>query len=928
MKNKMYQQYILKIHSDKILRANKNLKITLKEAREQEELVSLGDSNCLRMIDEITGTDRNEKQIEINSIRSQIKKIKKEKTSIDNKKKIRQLYSQLDKIQFKTEYISVIMNNKGDFDKLNKGFKINGISYKRLVGTASGVKVNTVVYCAVRNKKGINIYSELTKRMDCGRDLDKKIVAGKFEAYKSLTCSASIPVSYPKGILVVDDIVNVINEDVIFLDDSKTEEPIMSYENQKIELTDSDGCGMICPMLSERWSTECDLDYMSAGFCIRNAFCKGMVFTFDFHEFAKRYAKSNVIKDVWNNEHNIEDIEMIIPVSVLKLWDSYNSIEHYINCCKENGYTFSLTKTCPKKLDEERNLNYQFIQSYYLSDNDIDRLIKPTVDEIKDVLSNDINKTILFMGGKSERDLKGLESFSDNVLKALMIDKRMMNDNFVINRLNFLIKKRINEAKSGCVKVKGNYSIVSGDLFAFCQHIFNVKSDKLGLLKAGELYNQYWVNKGAEKVACFRPPMCCHNNIKVADVIHNDDIDYWYRYMNTVTVLNCHDTISLAESGCDRDGDIFLLTDNSTLINNYRNLKTINCIQKKAEKVKISEEQLIKSNKNGFGNNVGVITNRITSMFSVQAQFPADSEEFKILDYRIMCGQCYQQSEIDKIKGIVATVMPKNWYDNKVNKILPDDTEEIIKRKKLYAKIVADKKPYFFIYLYPQLKNKYKKFMDNVNNKCMIEFDCTLEKLINKPYKNEKEREFIEWYYKANPVEIHDCTMNRLCRRIEHEFDGYVSKVKRKEKFDYTIMKSDYAYDKTLYQSIKKIFEEYIENLKLFTIQVNTQRINNEMITAVRTEMINNFKIRCESICSNKYELCNIVLDLCYTSEKNKKFAWDICGDTIIENLLNKNDNCFSYFIENKTGEVVFAGERYSKIKTKIGDEKYENYFE
>ena len=100
------------------------------------------------------------------------------------------------------------------------------------------------------------------------------------------------------------------------------------------------------------------------------------------------------------------------------------------------------------------------------------------------------------------------------------------------------------------------------------------------------------------------------------------------------------------------------------------------------------------------------------------------------------------------------------------------------------------------------------------------------------------------------------------------------------------------------------------------------------MITATRTEMINNFKIRCESICSNKYELCNIVLDLCYATEKNKKFAWDICGDTIVENLLNKNDNCFSYFIEDKTGEVVFAGERYLKVKTKIGDGEYENYFE
>lgn len=91
-------------------------------------------------------------------------------------------------------------------------------------------------------------------------------------------------------------------------------------------------------------------------------------------------------------------------------------------------------------------------------------------------------------------------------------------------------------------------------------------------------------------------------------------------------------------------GDIFFLTDNKIITEKCRNLKAINCIQKKAEKVKITENDLIKSNKNGFGNNVGVITNRITAMFSVQSQFSPESEEFKMLDYRIMCGQICQQN--------------------------------------------------------------------------------------------------------------------------------------------------------------------------------------------------------------------------------------------------------------------------------------------
>ena len=46
---------------------------------------------------------------------------------------------------------------------------------------------------------------ELRKRIENGRDLNKEMVPAKFESYKALTCSGSIPVSMPKGVLVVKD---------------------------------------------------------------------------------------------------------------------------------------------------------------------------------------------------------------------------------------------------------------------------------------------------------------------------------------------------------------------------------------------------------------------------------------------------------------------------------------------------------------------------------------------------------------------------------------------------------------------------------------------------------------------------------------------------------------------------------------------------
>ena len=41
---------------------------------------------------------------------------------------------------------------------------------------------------------------------------------------------------------------------------------------------------------------------------------------------------------------------------------------------------------------------------------------------------------------------------------------------------------------------------------------------------------------------------------------------------------------------------------------------------------------------------------------------------------------------------------------------------------------------------------------------------------------------------------------------------------------------------------------------------------------------------------ANTEVLSNIVIDLCYTSNKNKTFAWDVAGEQIFNNILKNND--------------------------------------
>ena len=141
-----------------------------------------------------------------------------------------------------------------------------------------------------------------------------------------------------------------------------------------------------------------------------------------------------------------------------------------------------------------------------------------------------------------------------------MIEPELIKDPYIISRINSMLHKRISDLKIGVVKVKGNFSLISGDPYALCQHIFktnvdengNDKVEELGLLKAHQIYNKFWIDKDVDEVVCFRAPMSCHNNVVKVSVVHSDEMDYWYQYMNTVTLVNCHDAMAHSMNGLSR----------------------------------------------------------------------------------------------------------------------------------------------------------------------------------------------------------------------------------------------------------------------------------------------------------------------------------------------------------------------------------------
>lgn len=870
-------------------------------------MISLADSQTLRWIDYLN--DITDADAEAKKIKEEIRSLRTAPNSVKNRHAIKKLYEDLDQLQYKADYVTLIIDKEKDYYRACKGFQINGVKYRRLLGTNGGIKNSTIVFVSEK------VIDELHRRISNGRNPEKELVTAKLEAYQALTCSASTPVSFPKGIAVVNDCETSFLSDIVYLTDECDGEPTMELQKQqKVDLDASDGFGMMLPSLAERWSKELGLDYTISGANTRFSFEKGMAFTFDYVDFAEKIAGGKyIIKDAWGNDFDVRDVELILTTSMVKLWDSYDSCEAYVQNSLSNGYTFGIAKTCPKELESEHSLNYQFIQSYNLSDDEIEELIAQTMNEIKDVLHGDWRKTLLFLKGIGMNE-SNIENLDDDFVKAIMIDKRMIDDPFVQNAIYQLIKNRIDEAKVGVLKVHGNYSIVSGDPYALCQNMFGL--EVTGLLKSGEIYNKYWRDFGSEKLACFRAPMTCHNNIRLVYPVHSSDADYWYQHMKTCTIFNAWDTAAAALNGMDFDGDLVMLSDNRILVEKLEPLPALMCAQRKAAKTIPTEDDFVRSNIESFGNDIGQTTNYITSMFEVRSHYPKGSVEYDTLSYRIRCGQLYQQNAIDKAKGIICKPMPRTWHDrHAANKIEDDELRDF------YRSIVADKKPYFMRYIYPALMKQYNQYIKNTNRNCLREFQMTVDELRMVPADEltERQSDFLRYYDYRMPVGTGDCVMNKICKRFEQEFDGYIRKHNSKIKFDYTIMKNaSEDYTTTQYKAIKKLYEDYNKKMQSYTVFAQSEKIDKYDAFTELSEMNAEFRKFCDIICQNESALCNIVLDLCYQKSSSKRFAWNMCGSEIIHNLLLNHNHTVNFPTLDADGDIAYCGERFKIVSKKL----------
>lgn len=261
--------------------------------------------------------------------------------------------------------------------------------------------------------------------------------------------------------------------------------------------------------------------------------------------------------------------------------------------------------------------------------------------------------------------------------------------------------------------------------------------------------------------------------------------------------------------------------------------------------------------------------------------------------------------------------MPSYWYDKRVAKKMAEEDES--EENKINERIVAYRKPYFMTYVYPDLKKKNRDYNLKCRYGSILKWSNKNIKSVDDLYASNRKTKRMKDSIKTHDyiVGYNGCTVNKISKLFEDEFYRVNTKGFSNKEFDHTILKSNVEYSRKTYDSILEVYRDYKNKVRKFKTDSQTQRYDEYEIAYQKKLFVDMFKARCEIICSNENELCDILVDMCYTSESMKQFAWEICGYVMINNLLKNNNYEVSFPVLScrDDSEFVYCGDNYKMGK-------------
>ena len=541
--------YVYKIPSNII----ENLQnYSFREALSDGNIVSIGDNLVLAKIREYYNNDRDHISLynQIQGIRKEIKKIKKESTSEINIKRVKMLQSQINTLLFVDDIINIKIISKKDYKNLGRnGFDLNGKHYVRFMVGSGQMRRNTVTFI------NETLFDYMQERLMCGLNGKiKSINLAKLSAYYALSFSSVLWVREPRVCIIKDFDTLIPNQKLNWIEESETEGTNIKEITKDIKLNSADGQGLISPEMAKLWAEDMHLNYTPCSFVIRTTFIKGNLVTFDFKEYAREYG-IKIIKDRYGVEHNIEEIDALISESQFKMAKYYSSWETYLSYHHEYNLRWGVARYNKKEDDKYVLTNYQYIQVLDLTPEEIKGLASYTMDWIKKICSGKLEYALAYNIGVKDQTIskQGLiNSCGSTFTKAIVKNPNTLNDGFVQRKIYNSIKESIRQAKIGRLWVKGNYQFMISDPVAQCRSALGLSPD--GIIPKNKVYSEFWNKKiEGEEIVCCRSPLTHYSEINPSKLFENEETKKWYKYIYSGVIYSIYDISVMKHADSDFD---------------------------------------------------------------------------------------------------------------------------------------------------------------------------------------------------------------------------------------------------------------------------------------------------------------------------------------------------------------------------------------
>lgn len=358
---------------------------------------------------------------------------------------------------------------------------------------------------------------------------------------------------------------------------------------KEVEVTCFDGEGLISKAFAEKLDMAYCSKHIHSSFQIRMPYVKGMLHEVDLHGFFKRY-NTKFIRDVWGNDHAVEDIDIILTASQFKAlgWfrDCGKNWSDYWKAFKKYDHALYITNVSKETPEALTQLNYQFLATISIlpeefrpadlpggwdhspAEDERNWLTKATEQLYYDLRVDEHRRRAYFLDALTKEELS---KHSKEYIMAAVLKKNplFLNEPIYTKQLDSRAEQILKDYAVGRLMVAGDIRYLSGDLLALLCHIgernkaisFTEPPFRTQVLADQFAGNSFYAPGAAyeQENTCtlLRNPHIARNEEIQLSAYPQDDLrDHYFGHLTDVVMVDAKMLAAERLGGADYDGDL------------------------------------------------------------------------------------------------------------------------------------------------------------------------------------------------------------------------------------------------------------------------------------------------------------------------------------------------------------------------------------